>query len=157
MTRSPDRDAPQRDITAVSSEHSTSSSWAGIAPVELAGIAVRRGRDRCRATNPRRPLTSGTECLQRLARRYLAAFSDQRFLVNEQIAEGDFVTTRWTGTGTNDGEMTGMPPTGKSAVVQGITINRFRDGAIVESWGCWDTLGMMQQLGVVPAAHPAAH
>ncbi|MGW4370555.1 ester cyclase [Nocardia takedensis] len=113
----------------------------------------------CIDHDPQNPFTDihGPECLQRLARMYLAAFSDQRFLVNEQIAEGDFVTTRWTGTGTNDGEMMGMPPTGKSAVVQGITINRFRDGAIVESWGCWDTLGMMQQLGVVPAAHPAAH
>ncbi|MEV0538244.1 ester cyclase [Nocardia salmonicida] len=107
--------------------------------------------------DPQNPFAEvhGPDGLKRLVQMYLAAFSDQRFLVNEQIAEGDFVTTRWTGTGTNDGEMMGMPATGKSAVVQGITINRFRDGKIVESWATWDTLGMMQQLGVVPSAHSA--
>ncbi|WP_194824053.1 ester cyclase [Nocardia sp. XZ_19_231] len=107
--------------------------------------------------DPQNPFAEvhGPDGLRRLVQMYLAAFSDQRFLVNEQIAEGDFVTTRWTGTGTNDGEMMGMPATGKSAVVQGITINRFRDGKIVESWASWDTLGMMQQLGVVPSAHSA--
>ncbi len=109
--------------------------------------------------DPQNPFAEvhGPDGLKRLVQMYLAAFSDQRFLVNEQIAEGDFVTTRWTGTGTNDGEMMGMPATGKSAVVQGITINRFRDGKIVESWATWDTLGMMQQLGVVPSAHSATN
>ncbi|MFI1237341.1 ester cyclase [Nocardia salmonicida] len=107
--------------------------------------------------DPQNPFADvhGPDGLTKLVQMYLVAFSDQRFLVNEQIAEGDFVTTRWTGTGTNDGEMMGMPATGKSAVVQGITINRFRDGKIVESWATWDTLGMMQQLGVVPSAHSA--
>ncbi|WP_054814774.1 ester cyclase [Nocardia arizonensis] len=107
--------------------------------------------------DPQNPFADihGPEGLEKLARMYLAAFSDQRFLINEQIAEGDFVTTRWTATGTNDGEMMGMPATGKPAVVQGMTINRLRDGKIVESWACWDALGMMQQLGVVPSAHSA--
>ncbi|MEV5836750.1 ester cyclase [Nocardia sp. NPDC052112] len=111
----------------------------------------------CINHDPQNPFADvhGSDGFKKLAQMYLAAFSDQRFLVNEQIAEGDFVTTRWTATGTNDGEMLGMSPTGKSAVVQGITISRFRDGKIVESWGCWDTLGMMQQLGVVQPAHPA--
>lgn len=107
--------------------------------------------------DPQNPFADvhGPDGFKKFVQMYLAAFSDQRFLVNEQIAEGDFVTTRWTGTGTNDGEMMGMSPTGKSAVVQGITINRFQDGKIVESWSCWDTLGMMQQLGVVQPAHSA--
>ncbi|MFC8380321.1 ester cyclase [Nocardia sp. NPDC057272] len=113
--------------------------------------------DGCINHDPQNPFAEvhGPEGLRRLVQMYLAAFSDQRFLINEQIAEGDFVTTRWTGTGTNDGEMMGMPATGKSAVVQGITINRFEDGKIIESWASWDTLGMMQQLGVVPSAHSA--
>ncbi len=98
----------------------------------------------------------GPEGFRRLAQMYVAAFSDQRFLVNEQIAEGDFVTTRWTGTGTNDGEMMGMPATGKSVVVAGMTISRFQDGKVVEGWASWDTLGMMQQLGVIPAAQSAS-
>lgn len=107
--------------------------------------------------DPQNPFAEihGPDGLKRQAQMYLDAFSDQRFLVNEQIAEGDFVTTRWTGTGTNDGELMGMPATGKSAVVAGVTINRFRDGKIIESWASWDTLGMMQQLGVVPSAHSA--
>lgn len=107
--------------------------------------------------DPQNPFADahGPEGIRQLVRMYLAGFSDQRFLVNEQIAEGDFVTTRWTATGTNDGEMMGMPATGKSAVVAGITINRFSDGRIVEGWACWDTLGMLQQLGVVPAAQSA--
>ncbi|MGW4774128.1 ester cyclase [Nocardia sp. NPDC004278] len=107
--------------------------------------------------DPQNPFADvhGPDGFKRLAQMYLAAFSDQRFLVNEQIAEGDFVTTRWTATGTNDGEMMGMSATGKPVVVQGISISRFRDGKAVESWVCWDTLGMMQQLGVVPSAHSA--
>ncbi|MBY8855072.1 ester cyclase [Nocardia sp. CA2R105] len=100
--------------------------------------------------------THGPEGIKRFARMYIDAISDQRFLVNEQIAEGDLVTTRWTGTGTNDGEIMGMPATGKSAVVQGITMQRFQDGKAVEGWTCWDTLGMMQQLGLVQQAHTAA-
>ena len=44
----------------------------------------------------------------------------------------------------------GISPTGKSVAVAGITIDRIADGKIAESWACWDTLGMMQQLGAVP-------
>ncbi|MET7772977.1 ester cyclase [Nocardia sp. NPDC005366] len=108
--------------------------------------------------DPQNPFadTHGPDGVKQLAQMYLAAFSDLRFLVNEQIAEGDFVTTRWTATGTNDGEMMGMHATGKSSVVQGITISRFRDGKAVEGWVCWDALGMMQQLGVVQPARSAA-
>jgi ketosteroid isomerase-like protein len=50
----------------------------------------------------------------------------------------------------NDGEMMGMPATGKTVAVGGITIDRFEDGKVVEGWTNWDTLGMMQQLAVVP-------
>ena len=81
---------------------------------------------------------------------YRAAFPDSRFEIEQQFAEGDYVITRWTARGTNDGEMMGMPATGKTVAVGGISIDRFEDGKIVESWTNWDTLGMMQQLGVVP-------
>ena len=73
----------------------------------------------------------------------------------EQIAEGDLVVTRWTAMGTNDGELMGMSPTGKSVKIEGIGVDRIADGKVVESWGCWDTLGMMQQLGAIPEAQPA--
>ena len=104
--------------------------------------------------NPFREMR-GPEGAKRNAQMYHAAFSDGRFEVHEQLAEGDCVVTRWTAKGTNDGELMGMSPTGKSVEIDWIGIDRIADGKVVESWGCWDTLGMMQQLGVVPEAQPA--
>ena len=104
--------------------------------------------------NPFREMR-GPEGAKRNAQMYHAAFSDGRFEVHEQLAEGDCVVTRWTAKGTNDCELMGMSPTGKSVEIDGIGIDRIADGKVVESWGCWDTLGMMQQLGVVPEAQPA--
>ena len=83
--------------------------------------------------------------------KYRAAFEDARLTVDSQIAEGDMVATRWTGRGTHTGEMAGMPATGKQVTVSGITIARFEGGQIVEDWTNWDTLGMLIQLGAVPA------
>ena len=74
--------------------------------------------------------------------------------MHEQIAEGDLVVTRWTGKGTHDGELMGMPPTGKWVEVDGVAIDRISGGKIVESWNCFDALGMMQQLGAIPEAQP---
>ena len=82
---------------------------------------------------------------------YLQAFPDTRMVVEDQVAEGDKVVTRWTATGTHRGELMGMPPTGKSARVTGITINRLEGGKIVEEWGIFDQLGMLQQLGAIPS------
>jgi steroid delta-isomerase-like uncharacterized protein len=107
--------------------------------------------------DPQNPFseTHGPEGAKRMAGMYQAAFSDGRFAVEEQIAEGDLVVTRWTATGTNDGELMGMPPTGRWVEVAGITIDRIAGDKIAESWGCFDTLGMMQQLGAVPEGQPA--
>jgi steroid delta-isomerase-like uncharacterized protein len=104
--------------------------------------------------NPFREM-HGPAGAKRTAGMYHSAFSDSRFEVHEQIAEGDFVVTRWTGIGTHDGDLMGMPPSGKSVEIAGITIDRIADDKIVESWTCFDTLGMMQQLGAVPEAQPA--
>lgn len=82
---------------------------------------------------------------------YREAFPDLRATVEEQIAEGDKVLTRWSARGTHEGELLGIPPTGKQSTVTGMTLDRFEGGKIVESWDNWDTLGMLQQLGVVPA------
>ena len=94
--------------------------------------------------------TLGPDAARLTAEMYRAAFSDSRFEIEQQLEEGDYVITRWTAHGTNDGEMMGMPATGKTVSVGGITIDRFENGKIVEGWTNWDTLGMMQQLGVVP-------
>lgn len=82
---------------------------------------------------------------------YRDAFPDLRLTIEQQLAEGEYVTTRWSARGTNQGELFGMTATGKQATVTGITIDQIVDGRFVESWTNWDTLGLMQQLGVVPA------
>ena len=86
---------------------------------------------------------------------YLTAFPDVRFTINDQIADGDKVATRWTGTGTHNGALMGIAPTGKRSTVTGITIDRYENGKAIESWTNYDTLGMFQQLGVVPMLAPA--
>jgi steroid delta-isomerase-like uncharacterized protein len=82
---------------------------------------------------------------------YREAFPDLRLTIELQLAEGEYVTTRWSARGTHQGNLMGMAPTGKQATVTGITIDRIVDGRFVESWTNWDTLGLMQQLGVIPA------
>ena len=66
------------------------------------------------------------------------------------VAEGDKVAYRWTLTGTHKGEFEGIPPTNKKVTVWAISISRIAGGKIVEDWSRVDTLGLMQQLGVVP-------
>ena len=68
------------------------------------------------------------------------------------IAEGDLVAIRWTPRGTHEGELFGIAPTGKQATVSGITIDRYENGLIIESWTNWDTLGLLQQIGAIPVA-----
>ena len=53
--------------------------------------------------------------------------------------------------GTHTGEFQGIPPTGKQVTMGGISINRFAEGKLAEHWSQFDSLGLMQQLGVVPA------
>lgn len=86
---------------------------------------------------------------------YLTAFPDGTLTVDEQIAEGDTVATRWTGRGTNTGELMGMPPTGKQVTIEGISYARITDAKVRETWITWDTLALMQQLGAVPETIPA--
>jgi len=101
--------------------------------------------------DPAQPDMQGPEGIKEFITGYLAGFPDGRITIDEQLAEGDMVATRWTGRGTHKGEMMGIPPTGKQVTVSGITISRVKNGKVVEEWSNWDTLGMLQQLGVVPA------
>ena len=93
----------------------------------------------------------GPAGLKELIAGYRTAFPDIHVTIEDQIADGDRVVTRWSAKGTHQGELMGMPATGKQATVTGITIDRIADGRIAESWNNWDTLGMMQQLGAIPA------
>ena len=86
---------------------------------------------------------------------YRDAFPDLKITIEDQIAEGDSVVTRWTARGTHQGGLMGIPATGKQATVTGITIDRIADGRITESRTNWDTLGLLQQIGAIPAMAPA--
>jgi steroid delta-isomerase-like uncharacterized protein len=99
-------------------------------------------------------LTPGPEGSKQFVNVYLNAFPDVHFTIDEQIAEGDKVVTRWTASGTHKGELVGIPATGKSSTVTGINVDRIVNGKIVESWGIFDQFGMMQQLGVIPMPEP---
>jgi steroid delta-isomerase-like uncharacterized protein len=92
----------------------------------------------------------GKEGFRDFVTTYLTGFPDGALTVDDQIAEGDVVATRWTARGTNTGELMGMPPTGKEVTVEGITYSRITDGKAAEAWISWDTLAMAQQLGLVP-------
>ena len=80
-----------------------------------------------------------------------AAFPDIHWVLEEMVAEGDMVVSRFTWTGTHRGEFLGIPATGKAVNGKGVVIDRVKDGMMAESRILMDSLGLMQQLGVVPA------
>jgi steroid delta-isomerase-like uncharacterized protein len=97
----------------------------------------------------------GPEDVKRLVRTVRDAVSDFRIIIEDVIAEGDKVVSRYTATSTDTRGVFGRPPTGKQVRVSAIQIFRFADGKIAESWANRDDLGMLQQLGVLPAPGPA--
>ena len=92
----------------------------------------------------------GPQAVKEFIQMFISAYSDGRLTVDQQFAEGDMVATRWTGRGTQDGDLMGIAPTGKQVTVPGITISKLKNGKVVEEWSNWDTLGMLQQLGAMP-------
>jgi steroid delta-isomerase-like uncharacterized protein len=76
------------------------------------------------------------------------AYPDAAVTIDDQIAEGDRVATRWTFRGTNSGELPGNGPAGMAIEVTGITISRLREGRIAEEWVEWDALGLTRKLGL---------
>jgi steroid delta-isomerase-like uncharacterized protein len=100
--------------------------------------------------------THGLEQYKQLIMMYFAAFPDLHLTIEDEIAEGDKVVTRVTARGTHQGSFMGIPPTGKHAVVTGIVIDRFANGKTVEAWNNLDDLGLLQQLGVIPAPGQAS-
>jgi len=81
---------------------------------------------------------------------FLSAFPDWHGKVEDIVAEGDRVMNLWSGHGTHTMPLMGIPPTGKHVTLQGITLFRVVGVKAVEQWSHFDTLGLMQQLGVVP-------
>ncbi len=84
------------------------------------------------------------------------AFPDLRMEAHDIVAEGDLVAVRMTMTGTHEGEIMGIAPTGRRIEVPGMDMVRIRDGKAVEHWGVTDNLAMMQQLGAMPEEAPAS-
>ncbi len=80
----------------------------------------------------------------------MSAFPDIHYTLDDLIAEGDLVVARFTVRGTHQGNFAGIPATGKQVAMAGIIIHRIQEGKIIEDWVVRDTLGLMQQLGVIP-------
>ncbi len=98
------------------------------------------------------PMTlHGREEFKQYLSLYITAFPDARFTVENEIAEGDRVVSRYTFRGTHQGELMGIPPTGKQVTVTGIIINRIVNGQSEEGWLNFDALGLLQQIGAIPA------
>jgi steroid delta-isomerase-like uncharacterized protein len=96
---------------------------------------------------PRVEPVQGREGMKDFLRMYHHAFSDAEITLDDVIVSGDKIVTRWTGRGTHDGDLMGIPPTGKSVTFTGIRIFRVANGQIAEGWVDWDTFGLMRQLG----------
>jgi steroid delta-isomerase-like uncharacterized protein len=95
----------------------------------------------------------GLEAARLFAAAYREAFPDLQSAIEDQVAEGDKVVSRFRGRGTHLGETQDFgPATGNRIEITGITIDRFADGRIVEEWTNYDALGLLQQIGLVPEA-----
>ncbi|HLC30794.1 MAG TPA: ester cyclase [Dehalococcoidia bacterium] len=92
----------------------------------------------------------GMDWARQMISMLFAAFPDMKLTTEDLVAEGDKVVARYTMKGTHRGEFMGVAPTGKQISVSGMEILRFARGKVMEHWGNIDTLGLMQQLGVIP-------
>ena len=100
--------------------------------------------------NPMPDQKAGRDGVRQAADMYREAFPDMATSIDFQLAEGDLVTNRGTATGTNTGDLMGMPATGKSAEVSWMDTYRIENGKIAEYWHVEDIAGMLIQLGFLP-------
>jgi steroid delta-isomerase-like uncharacterized protein len=96
-------------------------------------------------------LPPGLEGHKQLVIMFRTPFPDLDSTIEDQVAEGDTVVSRLIVRGTHKGEFFGVPPTGKQFTIASIDLDRLANGKIVEHWSIADQLGLMQQLGVIPA------
>jgi steroid delta-isomerase-like uncharacterized protein len=93
----------------------------------------------------------GSEEARQFVSNFFEAFPDINVTIEDELAEGDQVVTRWTIRGTHQGETEEFgPPTERQMELEGITIHRFEGDKIVEEWERYDNLSALQQLGLVP-------
>ena len=93
---------------------------------------------------------NGPEGLKMVASVFGGGFADWNIPIEDQIAEGDKVATRWSASALHTGSVLGIPPTGKTVRVTGVNVTRFAEGKIVESWFNFDMLSLLQQIGAIP-------
>ena len=93
----------------------------------------------------------GADGLAEMVQAYRSALSGLRVTIDQQFTDGDYVATRYTISGTHDGDLMGTPPTGKDVAFTGITISRCEGGRIAEEWELTDTVGLLGQIGALPA------
>jgi steroid delta-isomerase-like uncharacterized protein len=93
---------------------------------------------------------TGRDAARQFMKIYIGAFPDLRLTVDQMLADGNFVVTRWTATGTHRGELMGIAPTGRKTVTRGCTVGEIKNGRGVHDWVYWDTGNMLKQLGVLP-------
>lgn len=98
----------------------------------------------------------GAEGAKRFYGMLYEAFPDLHFTIEDQFADGNRVMTRWSACGTHKGEFQGVAPTNKQVRLAGTDIDRIAGGKVVECWTSTDDLGLLQQLGTVPASEQAA-
>ncbi len=95
----------------------------------------------------------GAETMKGEIEYFRQALPDFFYRVEDQVAEGDKVTTRYTMGGTHQGEFFGVPGSGKRIEISGINVDRFDEsGKMVEEWASYDLLGAMRQVGAMPEA-----
>jgi steroid delta-isomerase-like uncharacterized protein len=93
----------------------------------------------------------GADTIKQEIEWFRSAVPDLTYTVEDQVEEGDKVVTRYTATGTHQGEFFGVAPSGKRIEMSGIQIDRFDEsGKMVEEWPEYDLLGAMKQMGAVP-------
>jgi steroid delta-isomerase-like uncharacterized protein len=95
-------------------------------------------------------LPPGREGFKALNAMFRSAFPDVWVDVEALVAEGDKVAARWTSTGTHQGDLFGIPATGRKVNVSATVVYRVEDGRLAEGWISRDDVGMMRQLGVIP-------
>jgi len=91
---------------------------------------------------------TGPTVYRRQVERFVVAFPDLKFTVDDTISEKDKLVVAWTATGTHRGSFFGIQPTNRKVSVSGITIHQIADGKILESTAAWDAIGLLQELGV---------
>jgi len=92
----------------------------------------------------------GPQGLAGFMQTYVTAFPDLRLDVEQMLADGDFVVTRWVATGTHRGALMGLEPTGRKVVTHGCTVAQFRNGKDVHDWIYWYTGHLLRRVGALP-------